>query len=101
MLDSIQAKKIIKELIEKDALVDEVKLLIKMDSISKSRILTLQKSNDMLMSAYKEKDLQVLNLNAIISNNDKIISREKSKNKFLKFVSLLSVATTGILLITR
>lgn len=53
------------------------------------------------MLAYKEKELQVGDLNLVIKNKDKIISKEKSKNKFLKVVSLLSLGMTGILLITR
>lgn len=101
ILDSIQANKIITELIQKDFLTLEVKTLIKMDSISRSRISTLSKSNNKLMLAYKEKDLQVGDLNLVIKNKDKIISKEKSKNKFLKVVSLLSLGLTGILVITR
>lgn len=101
ILDSIQANKIITELIQKDFLTLEVKTLVKMDSISRSRISTLSKSNNQLMLAYKEKDLQVGDLNLVIKNKDKIISKEKSKNKFLKVVSLLSLGLTGILVITR
>jgi alanine dehydrogenase len=101
ILDSIQANKIITELVQKDFLSLELKTLIKMDSVSRLRIDTLIKSNSQLMLAYKEKDLQVGNLNLVIKNKDKIISKEKSKNKFLKVVSLLSLGMTGILLITR
>ena len=101
ILDSLQAKKIIKELIEKDALKSDNAVLIKMDSISKSRIHTLKLSNDKLLLAYSEKENQVLSLNKVIENDRKIISKEKSKNKFLKVVSLLSLITTSVLLITR
>lgn len=101
ILDSIQAKKIIKELIEKDALKSENSLLLKMDSISRSRIQVLKLSNDKLLLAYNEKEGQVLSLNKVIDNDKKIIAKEKSKNKFLKVVSLLSLITTGVLLITR
>lgn len=101
ILDSIQANKIITELIQKDFLTLEVKTLVRMDSLSRLRINTLSRSNDKLMLAYKEKDLQVGDLNLVIKNKDKIISKEKSKNKFLKVVSLLSLGMTGILLITR
>lgn len=101
ILDSIQANKIITELVQKDFLTLEVKTLVRMDSLSRLRINTLSRSNDKLMLAYKEKDLQVGDLNLVIKNKDKIISKEKSKNKFLKVVSLLSLGMTGILLITR
>lgn len=101
ILDSIQANKIITELVQKDFLTLEVKTLVRMDSLSKLRIQTLGRSNDKLMLAYKEKELQVGDLNLVIKNKDKIISKEKSKNKFLKVVSLLSLGMTGILLITR
>jgi alanine dehydrogenase len=101
ILDSIQANKIITELVQKDFLNLELKTLIKMDSVSRLRIDTLIKSNNQLMLAYKEKDLQVGDLNIVIKNKDKIILKEKSKNKFLKVVSLLSLGMTGILLITR
>jgi hypothetical protein len=72
-----------------------------MDSVSRLRISTLIKSNDQLMLAYKEKDLQVEDLNLVIKNKDKIISRERSKNKLLKVVSIASLAITGLLLVTR
>ena len=101
ILDSLQAKKIIRELIEKDALKSDNAVLIKMDSISKSRIQALRLSNDKLLLAYNEKENQVLTLNKVIENDKKIIAKEKSKNKFLKVVSLLSLITTGVLLITR
>jgi len=101
ILDSIQANKIITELVQKDFLTLEVKTLVRMDSLSRIRIQTLLSSNDKLMLAYKEKELQVGDLNLVIKNKDKIISKEKSKNKFLKVVSLLSLGMTGILLITR
>ena len=101
ILDSLQAKKIIRELIEKDALKSDNAVLIKMDSISKSRIQALRLSNDKLLLAYNEKENQVLALNKVIENDKKIIAKEKSKNKFLKVVSLLSLITTGVLLITR
>ena len=101
ILDSIQANKIITELVQKDFLSLELKTLVKMDSVSRLRISTLIKSNDQLMLAYKEKDLQVEDLNLVIKNKDKIISRERSKNKLLKVVSIASLATTGLLLVTR
>jgi len=101
ILDSIQANKIITELVQKDFLTLELKTLIKMDSVSRIRIDALIKSNDKLMLAYKEKDLQVSDLNLVIKNKDRVISKEKSKNKFLKIVSIASLAATGLLLITR
>lgn len=101
ILDSIQANKIITELVQKDFLSLELKTLVKMDSVSRLRISTLIKSNDQLMLAYKEKDLQVEDLNLVIKNKDKIISRERSKNKLLKVVSIASLAITGLLLVTR
>ena len=101
ILDSIQANKIITELVQKDFLTIELKTLIKMDSVSRLRIDTLIKSNDKLMLAYKEKEFQVEDLNLVIKNKDKLISREKSKNKLLKVVSIASLAVTGLLLITR
>jgi hypothetical protein len=101
ILDSIQANKIITELVQKDFLTLELKTLIKMDSVSRIRIDALIKSNDKLMLAYKEKEFQVSDLNLVIKNKDRVISKEKSKNKFLKIVSIASLAATGLLLITR
>ena len=101
ILDSIQAKIIIHQLIERDFLIEEVFVLKKMDSVSQKRISTLQKSNSTLMEAYSSKEKQLALIEAASKNKDTIIKKEQSKNKFLKFVSLLSVTVTGILLITR
>jgi hypothetical protein len=101
ILDSIQANKIITELVQKDFLTLEVKTLIKMDSLSRDRILILKQSNKELLNAYNQKNLQINNLNLVIENNVKAIAKEKSKNKFLKIVSISSLAATGILLIIR
>lgn len=101
ILDSIKARIIIHQLIERDFLIEEVFVLKKMDSVSQKRIATLQKSNSTLMEAYSSKEKQLALIEAASKNKDRIIKKEKSKNKFLKFVSLLSVTVTGILLITR
>lgn len=53
------------------------------------------------MEAYSSKEKQLALIEAASKNKDRIIKKEKSKNKFLKFVSLLSVTVTGILLITK
>jgi hypothetical protein len=72
-----------------------------MDSLSRDRILILKQSNKELLNAYNQKNLQINNLNLVIENNVKAIAKEKSKNKFLKIVSIASLAATGILLIIR
>ena len=101
ILDSIKAKIIIHQLIERDFLVEEVFVLKKMDSVSQSRIAILKKSNSTLMEAYNSKEKELMLVESASKNKDRIIKKEQSKNKFLKFVSLLSVTVTGILLITR
>jgi len=101
VLDSVQAKIIVLQLIERDFLVNEVFVLKKMDSISSKRIANLELSNKSLMEAYKSKENQLNLIAAASKNKDVIIKKTQSKNKFYKFVSLLSVTVTGILLITR
>jgi hypothetical protein len=101
VLDSVQAKIIALQLIERDFLVNEVFVLKKMDSISSKRIANLELSNKELMGAYVSKEIQLKLIEAASKNKDVIIKKTQSKNKFYKFVSLLSVTVTGILLITR
>lgn len=88
-------------MIERDFLLEDVFVLKKMDSVSLKRIDTLTLSNKSLMDAYNTKEKQLIVMQDISNNKDKIIRKEKSKNKFYKFVSLLSVSVTGFLLITR
>lgn len=101
VLDSVQAKIIALQLIERDFLVNEVFVLKKMDSISSKRIANLELSNKELVEAYKSKENQLDLIAAASKNKDVIIKKTQSKNKFYKFVSLLSVSVAGILLITR
>jgi len=53
------------------------------------------------MEAYKSKENQIYLIAAASKNKDVIIKKTQTKNKFYKFVSLLSVSVAGILLITR
>lgn len=95
ILDSIQANKIINQLVQGDIAKAELKISKQMDSLSKKRIETLKTANFNLLKAYDEKVLESSELKKSIESQAKIIRKEKNKKNFYKIVS---IATTSALL---
>jgi len=101
ILDSIQAKKIINQLIQGDVAKAELKIFKQMDSVSKSRISTLRQASKLLEIAYSEKESEANSLKTVIEMNEKIIRREKNKKNFYKYLSYLGIGATGYLILTK
>jgi len=99
ILDSLQAKKIINQLIAGDVAKAENKLLTKMDSINRSRIKTLDSANKDLFKAYQDKANEVIDVYKSNQDKDKIISKQKNVNNFLKGFGLSSIITTIVVLL--
>ena len=99
ILDSVQAKKIITQLIQGDVAKAENKLLKQADSISQKRILTLKEASKQLEKAYLEKELESISLRKDIDVKDKIIKREKAKKSFWKITGIVGISTTTFLLL--
>jgi len=99
ILDSIQAKKIITQLIQGDVAKAENKLLKQADSISRKRILTLKEASKQLEKAFLEKELEAISLRKDIDVKDKIIKREKAKKSFWKITGIIGISTTTFLLL--
>lgn len=99
ILDSVQAKKIITQLIQGDAAKAENKLLKQADSISQKRILTLKEASKQLEKAFLEKELEAISLRKDIDVKDKIIKREKTKKSFWKITGIVGISTTTFLLL--
>lgn len=99
ILDSIQAKKIITQLIQGDVAKEENKLLKQADCISRKRILTLKEASKQLEKAFLEKELEAISLRKDIDVKDKIITREKAKKSFWKITGIIGISTTTFLLL--
>lgn len=99
ILDSIQAKKIISQLIQGDAAKAENKILKQADSVSQKRILTLKEASKQLEKAFLKKELEAVSLRKDIDVKDKIIKREKAKKNFWKITGIVSISTTSFLLL--
>ena len=99
ILDSVQAKKIITQLIQGDVAKAENKLLKQADSISRKRILTLKEASKQLEKAFLEKELEAISLRKDIDVKDKIIKREKAKKSFWKITGIVGISTTTFLLL--
>ena len=99
ILDSVQAKKIITQLIQGDVAKAENKLLKQADSISQKRILTLKEASKQLEKAFLEKELEAISLRKDIDVKDKIIKREKAKKSFWKITGIVGISTTTFLLL--
>jgi hypothetical protein len=95
ILDSIQAKKIITELVRYDGCRAELKIFKQMDSISKSRISTLKASIKYLNLAYEEKEAEALELKKAIDLQSKVIRRERNKTTFYKITSFIGLGAIG------
>ena len=101
ILDSLTAKKVIKDLVNFDITKAELKNCVARDSISQLRIKTFQKANATLLSAYNQKDAQSVTQGQIIDLKDKIISKERNKNIFWKITSYLGVGVSIYLLLLK
>jgi hypothetical protein len=99
ILDSVQAKKIITQLIQGDVAKAENKLLKQADSISQKRILTLKEASKQLEKAFLEKELEAISLRKDIDVKDKIIKRENAKKSFWKITGIVGISTTTFLLL--
>jgi len=101
ILDSIQSVKIITELIKGDACKAELKLTKDILKNEEKRTALLQEQNQLLLSAYKSKEMENNSLNQVIINNEKIIKKEKTKKTFWKYIGIVSLSLSGFLLITN
>jgi len=101
ILDSIQANKIINQLVAGDVAKAENKILKQMDSVSQKRIATLKEASKNLEIAYSEKESEAKSLKSIIELNEKIINREKNKKQFWKITGIVGIGTTSLLLLLR
>jgi hypothetical protein len=101
ILDSVQAKKIITQLIQGDVAKAENKLFKQADSISQKRILTLKEASKMLEKAYSEKEKEVGSLKSVIESKDKIINRERNKKQFWKITGIVGVSTSIFLVLLK
>jgi hypothetical protein len=99
ILDSIQANKIIKQLIQGD--VAKAKLIVceQMDSLSQERIKGLKTANSSLLSAYNEKQLETNNYKEVVNVQEKIIKKEKRKKNFFKISTFISIGASFYLLL--
>lgn len=101
ILDSIQAKKIINQLVQGDIAKAENKILKQMDSVSQKRIDKLKDANFNLVKAYDQKVSESLELKNAIEVQNKIINKEKNKKNFYKITTYLSLTSLAILFITK
>lgn len=101
ILDSIQAKKIINQLVQGDIAKAENKILKQMDSVSQKRIFTLKEASKMLEKAYSEKEKEVGSLKTVIESKDKIINRERNKKQFWKITGIVGVSTSIFLVLLK
>jgi len=99
ILDSIQANKIINQLIQGDIAKAELKIYKQMDSLSKKRIETLKTANFNLLKAYDERVLESSELKKSIEFKSKIISKEKNKKNFYKIASVAFASALAFLII--
>ena len=89
ILDSIQANKIINQLIQGDIAKSELKIYKELDSLCVKRIKTLKTANFNLEKAYDERVLESDELKKSIQIQDKIIRKEKNKKNFYKIASII------------
>ena len=84
ILDSIQANKIINQLVQGDIAKAELKIFKQMDTLSKKRIETLKTANFNLLKAYDERVLESAELKKSIESQAEIIHKEKNKKTFIR-----------------
>ena len=101
ILDSLQANKIINQLVSGDFAKAELKIMRQMDTVSQTRIKTLYDANASLLSAYNEKQLQTIELQKAIDISAKIIRKEQRKKNFYKITALVGLGGVGYLLIRQ
>jgi len=101
ILDSIQANKIINQLVQGDISKAELKIFKQMDSVSKKRIETLKSANFNLLKAYDERVLETSELKNAIEIQSKIIRKEKNKKNFYKIATYLTTGCLGVLILTK
>ena len=99
ILDSLQSKKIINQLIQGDVAKAENKIYRQMDSVLNHRIKTLYLANESLIKAFDEKQLEVNQYKDAVKNQEKIISKENNKKNFYKITSVVGLSTTILLLL--
>jgi hypothetical protein len=99
ILDSLQSKKIITQLVQGDYARAELKIYKKMDSVSTERIKVLVRSNFNLLKAFEEKQLELDNYKLAFDNQEKIIRREKNKKSFYKITSFVGLGVIGFLIL--
>lgn len=99
ILDSIQANKIINQLVQGDIAKAELKIFKQMDTLSKKRIETLKTANFNLLKAYDERVLESAELKKSIESQAEIIHKEKNKKNFYKIASIAFASVLAFLII--
>lgn len=79
ILDSLQAKTIIKQLVDGDVAKAENKTLKEMDNLTQIRLSELKASNVNLLKAYQEKQKEADELNKSISDKNDSLTKQKNK----------------------
>lgn len=101
ILDSVTAKKVIKDLVRFDVTKNKLKNCEQRDSLSRKRIKTLKEANADLLCAFYEKEGQSDEQLKIIALKDKTISREQNKKDFWKITTYLSLGLSFYLLLLK
>lgn len=91
ILDSIQANKIINQLVSGDVAKAENKQFSKMDSIMKIRLKDAKNSNRDLLKAIKQKQKEADELNLSILEKNNALSKQKTKTTIFASIGVTSL----------
>jgi hypothetical protein len=91
VLDSLQANKIINQLVSGDVAKAENKQFAKMDSIMKIRLKESKAANFDLLKSYKQKQKEVNELNLSISEKNTALTKQKNKTTILAAIGGTSI----------
>lgn len=100
ILDSLQSKKIITQLIQGDVAKAENKIYRQMDSVLNDRIKTLYLANENLLKAFDEKQSEVNQYKESVKLQQKVIQKEKNKKNIWKTIAVsISVGASYLLFV--
>ena len=100
ILDSLQSKKIITQLIQGDVAKAENKIYRQMDSVLNDRIKTLYLANENLLKAFDEKQSEVNQYKESVKLQQKVIKKEKNKKNIWKTIAVsISVGASYLLFV--
>jgi hypothetical protein len=100
ILDSLQSKKIITQLIQGNVAKAENKIYRQMDSVLNDRIKTLYLANENLLKAFDEKQSEVNQYKESVKLQQKVIKKEKNKKNIWKTIAVsISVGASYLLFV--